>query len=187
MGYVERQARRAGVPVIRRESKSVRPGDGPPAFKNHPAPPEDRPDSRSEPAPRPEPAVDVRALAATLEEIKAALAEQHLKTQTRVVRGLEALDRREEQRQSATQSAMEAALAEVAASVEVLRHELRIIDRSSRRQVDELSGRLYSTLDGIVEVLGYLKAEIAAIHYSLDATRSETRMQSKAKLPTEGG
>jgi hypothetical protein len=185
MGYFERQARRAEVPVIRRESKSVLPVDAPRSLGNRPAPSGDSPDSGSVPAARPDPAGDIRALAATLEEIKLALAEQNLKTQTRVVRGLEALDRREDQRQSAAQSALEAAIGEVAANVDLLRHELRIIDRSARRQVEELSVRMYSTLDGIVEVLGYLKSEIAAIHYSLDATRAETRLQSKPS-PAEG-
>lgn len=167
------------MPVIRRESKSVIPGDAG-ALGNQPTPADSRPEPKSDPGPAPDLAVEIRALAGTLRDIQVAMQEQTFKTQSRVVRGLEALDNRQEQRQSAAQSALDAAKGDLSTRLEDLKHELRLIDRSARRQIAELSTSVYSTLDGMVEVLGYLKAEIAAIHYSLDASRSEARMQSES-------
>lgn len=132
------------------------------------------------------PPVDAKAIAAkALEEVRAALAEQHLRTQTRVVRGLEALDQRDIERQRTTQESFEAGFREVSAKVDELRQGIYMIDRSARRQIDELTARLDSALDGMVEVLGYMKSEIAAIHYSLDASGTEARMQSESSRSSE--
>jgi hypothetical protein len=167
------------VPVIRGESKPVSPGGVPGAYEPHLARSDDRVDAKRDSLPGPEPIKDIKAVANTLQEIKAAVAGQPQKTQAIVVRGLEALDRRDEQRQLASQVAVEAAVAEVAFRVDGLRQELRIIDRSARRQIDELSGHVSSTLNAMVELLRQMKSEIAAIHYSVDSLQSETRMHSE--------
>jgi hypothetical protein len=119
----------------------------------------------------------IAELVDALQDMKSAMAEHHFKTQSRVFRGLEALDHREEQRHSVSDNALNAAFGELAARIDTFRHELRLIDKSARRQMEDLSGRIYTTLDGMVEVLGYLKAEIASIHYSLDASRAEARLK----------
>lgn len=204
MGYFGTgKTRRIAIPVIRREAKPASPGGGPNAYgarqapsddrldskgghpAPRPAPHDDRPESKRDATHRPAPSDDLKKVADSLQDIKVAIEDQHFRTQSRVVRGLQAVDHRGEQRHSAAQSALEDTLIEVVARVDTLRHEVRLIDKSARRQIADLSDRMNSSLDGIVEILGYLKSEIAAIHYSLDASRAEARMQSN-RSPSEG-
>ncbi len=168
------------MPVIRKES-NLEVAKSPPAnFERGSAPPAG--DLRKPPralASPPPPAIDLQTVVDNaVEAVKSAISEQSFKSQTRLVRGLEALDHREQQREMASQEAVEAAIRELSGTVYDLRHELRLVDRSARRQIDDLSGRLNSALDGMVEILRYMKSEIAAIHYSLDASRSEALMES---------
>ncbi|CAN5894314.1 hypothetical protein BH23ACT12_BH23ACT12_16860 [soil metagenome] len=178
------------MPVIRKDPAAVpssptQAASSPAAQSGRPAPYESQSHSGSSRTPI-SPPTDAIALAAkALEEVKTALAEQHLRTQTRLVRGLEALDHREIERQRATHESFEAAIREVVVKMDDLKHEMRLVDRSARRQIDELSGRLDSALDGMVEILGHMKSEIAAIHYSLDASRTEARMQSQSSRAPE--
>jgi hypothetical protein len=167
------------VPVIRKESNSEAAKAVPATFERKSPPPAG--DIRTPPkavAPPPQ-AADLQAVVDNaVEAVKSALSEHSFKAQTRLVRGLEALDQREQQRETASQEAVEAAIRELSGAVYDLRHEMRLVDRSARRQVDDLSGRLNSALDGMVEILRYMKSEIAAIHYSLDASRSEALLES---------
>lgn len=169
------------MPVIRKESNLEVSKSAPPTIeRGSPTPPPGA--LRNPPRAQPSPPLQATELQAVVdnavEAVKSALSEHTFKSQTRLVRGLEALDHREHQRELATQVAVEAAIRELTEAVYDLRHEMRLVDRSARRQVDELSGRMNSALDGMVEILRYMKSEIAAIHYSLDASRSEALMES---------
>lgn len=121
-----------------------------------------------------------------LEELKGALAEQHLRTQTRVVRGLEALDQRDAERQRKTEQFLEAGFHDVAGRIDALRHEMRLADKSARRQVDQMAQRMDSALDGMVEILRYMKSEIASIQQSLDASRPGKIQSRPSRAPEDG-
>jgi hypothetical protein len=168
------------VPVIRKES-NLEVAKSPPATFGRGSPPpagDLRNPPRALASPQPQAAEIQAVVDNAVEAVKSALSEHSFKAQTRLVRGLEALDHREQQRELASQEAVEAAIRELSGAVYDLRHEMRLVDRSARRQVDDLSERLNSALDGMVEILRYMKSEIAAIHYSLDASRSEALMES---------
>ena len=179
------------MPVIRRDpaagaSGSSTQADRPPADQaGRPAPPEahSHPESSRSPVARPTDANEL--LDKALQEVKGTLAEQHLRTQTRFVRGLEAVDQRDAERHRVTQESFEAGIRELAAEVDELRHELHLIDKSARRQINEASDRFELALDGVVEVLRQMKSEISAIHYSMDASGTETRMQSGSSSSPE--
>lgn len=168
------------MPVIRKESSSEVVRSAPATLEGGSPPPAGglRNPPKAHPA-TPTQATELQAVVDNaVEAVKSALSENIFKSQTRLVRGLEALDQRDQQRELATQEAVEAAIRELSGAVYDLRHEMRLVERSARRQIDELSGRMNSALDGMVEILRYMKSEIAAIHYSLDASRSEALMQS---------
>ena len=168
------------MPVIRKESNSEVANSAPAApERGSPPPPGDlRSPPRALASPPPQTTELKAVVDDAVEAVKSALSEHSFKAQTRLVRGLEALDHREQQRELASQEAVEAAIRELSGAVYDLRHEMRLVDRSARRQVDELAGRMNSALDGMVEILRYMKSEIAAIHYSLDASRSEALIES---------
>lgn len=175
------------MPVIRKESSSEVVRSVPATLEGASPPPPGglRNPPRTMPSPPPQ-ATELQAVVDNAAEaVKSALSEQSLKSQTRLVRGLEALDQREQQRDLATREAVEAAVLELSGAVSDLRHEMRLVDRSARRQIDELSERLNSALDGMVEILRYMKSEIAAMHYSLDASRSEALLESSRAAADE--
>ena len=178
------------MPVIRRDPaagapSSAQAGRSPAAEAGRPVPSEGQSQSGNRQGSVARPTDANELLDKALEEVKGALAEQHLRTQTRMVRGLEALDNRDIERHRATQESFEAGIREVAASVDALKHEIHILDRSARRQVDELSERIDSALEGVVEVLRHMKSEITAIHYSLDASGTEARIHSQSSRSPE--
>lgn len=164
------------MPVIRKPVEPSSPAPGQPAqpVPESPAPKESAVavPERAEPAPELTAALDNLA-----ETLQSHMVRNHGIIQSLTVRGLEAVDVRAAARHQATDHALHTGLIDVSVGLQTLRAEIQDASAASRKQIDDLSGRVHTALEGILDVLRQMKSETVVLRDSIDALDLEIRMR----------